>query len=222
MWCVRASLFYYHASPPYKPFFTNNPNDKNKLNGVCIYKHGDDESKTKWIRAGFQNVNIVPRCQITFQTNNNKIINVKIENKKDENSESIYTISLNEGEVEKITKEGEEVNNADCIEEINNTLFKDDINKVLIERIEDELDEQQKVVFDKIKEHLDLVKEKEAEKENNTKIIDKDINKEGGNENKNNTSKNTNINNETTCFGLYTNERGEKIWSCFGYDIPCL
>ena len=171
---------YYHISPPYKPFFMKNPNDNNKLNGVCIDKHGNDENKTKWIMACFRHDCAVPQCKITFQTDGgNKIKNVEIETAKDKNSKSTYTISLNdEGRVAQITKEGGEVNNADCIEEINNLLFKDDIFKVLRERIEDELDNQQKVVFDKIKEHLGNVEEKEAEKEDNTNIITKDINKD--------------------------------------------
>ena len=178
-----------HISPPYKPFFMKNPNDNNKLNGVCIYKHGNDKKKTKWIMACFKDqYTMPPRCKITFQTNeNNEITNVKIKTKKDINSsKSTYKISLdNEGRVEKITKKGGEENKDknNYNNEIKQLLFEDDINKVLIENIECELDNQQKVVFDKIKEHLGNVEEKEAEKEDNTNIITKDINKEGGSEN---------------------------------------
>ncbi|MBQ7552235.1 MAG: hypothetical protein IJT15_02185, partial [Rickettsiales bacterium] len=92
---------YRHVSPPYKPCFMNDKNDKNKLNGVCIYKHGKDEnedgkSKTKWIMACFKDDDTEPQCKITFKTDeNDKITNVEIETAKDRNGDkSIYTISL--------------------------------------------------------------------------------------------------------------------------------
>ena len=170
-----------YVSPPYKPFFMNNPNDHNNLNGVCIYKHGNDEKKTKWIMACFKNERTKPRCKITFQTNeNNKITDVEIETEQDSNSgKSIYAIYLNEaGKVIIITTKGKLDVKKNYAEEIKQLLFEDKIIKVLRERIEDELDNQQKVVFDKIKEHLGNVEEKEAEKEDNTNIITKDINKD--------------------------------------------
>ena len=206
--------YYKHTSLPYKPFFMNNPNDHNNLNGVCIYKHGNDKKKTKWIMACFEDDDMYSQCKITFKTNeNNEITDVKIKTEKDSNSKSTYTISLNdEGKVEQITKKGGEVNNADCIEEINNLLFKDDIFKVLRERIEDELDNQQKVVFDKIKEHLGVVKEEE----------NKEKNKEEEKVNINNKSADTNLDNTPKCFGSYTNKNGKKVYRCFGCDIPCL
>ena len=183
-----------------------NPNDNNNLNGVCIYKHGDDKKKTKWIMACFKNDYKKPQCKITFQTDGgNKIKNVEIETAKDKNSKSTYTISLNdEGRVAQITKKGGEVNNADCIEEINNLLFKDDMFKVLREN---ELDNQQKVVFDKIKNYLGVVKEEKKEEE---KV------------NINNKSADTNLDNTPKCFGSYTNKNGKKVYRCFGCDIPCL
>ena len=161
-----------HISPPYKPFFMTNKNDEGKLNGVCIYKHGNDEnedgkSKTKWIMACFKDNYTKPQCKITFQTDkNNKITNVKIKNKKDKNSKSTYTISLDEaGKVEQITKEGEEEEeNKDYKDEIKQLLFKDDINKVLIENIECELNGEQKKVFDKIKAHLGIKEEHDEKK----------------------------------------------------------
>ena len=100
------NYIHYHVSPPYKPFFMKNPNDNNKLNGVCIHKHGNDKKKTKWIMACFKGYFNWPKCKITFRTDGeNKITNVKIKTKKDSNSKSIYTISLNNktGKVEKIT-----------------------------------------------------------------------------------------------------------------------
>ena len=221
--------FHQRISPPYKPFFMKNTNDNNKLNGVCIYKHGDDKKKTKWIMACFKDDGIVPQCKITFKTNkNDKIKNVEIETAKDENSELTYTIFLNdEGRVEKITKNGKEVNNADCIEEINNLLFKDDMFKVLRERIEDEFDSQQKAVFDNIKAHLGDVKEekkdeekkgeekKEEEKKEEEK---KEENKEEEKVNINNKPADTNINNVPKCFGSYR-KNGKDVYRCFGVDI---
>ena len=159
-----------HISPPYKPFFMTNKNDDDKLNGVCIYKHGDDKKKIKWIMACFKDDCTKPQCKITFQTNeNNKITNVKIKNKKDKNSKSTYTISLDEaGKVEQITKKGEEEEeNKDknnYKDEIKQLLFEDDINKVLIENIECELNREQKKVFDKIKAHLGIKEEHDEKK----------------------------------------------------------
>ena len=213
------NFLWQHISLPYKPFFMKNPNDNNKLNGVCIYKHGNDKKKTKWIMACFEDDDMYSQCKITFKTNeNNEITDVKIKTEKDSNSKSTYTISLNdEGKVEQITKKGGEVNNADCIEEINNLLFKDDIFKVLRERIEDELDNQQKVVFDKIKEYLGIVKEekKEEEKKEEEK---KEENKEEEKVNINNKPADTNINNVPKCFGSYR-ENGKDVYRCFGVDI---
>ena len=149
---------YYHVSPPYKPFFMNNQHDNGKLNGVCIYKHGNDEnedgkSKTKWIMACFKDDGIVPQCKITFKTNkNDKIKNVEIETAKDENSELTYTISLNDkGEVDEITKAGNVDEDKNYAKEIEKLLFKDKTNKHLTENIEYELDSQQKQVWDSIK-----------------------------------------------------------------------
>ena len=183
-----------HVSPPYKPFFMKNPNDNNKLNGVCIDKHGNDENKTKWIMACFRHDCAVPQCKITFQTDGgNKIKNVEIETAKDKNSKSTYTISLNdEGRVAQITKEGGEVNNADCIEEINNLLFKDDIFKVLRERIEDEEENKEE--------------EKKEENKDEEKV------------NINNKPADTNINNVPKCFGSYR-KNGKDVYRCFGVDI---
>lgn len=154
-----------HRSPPYKPFFMTNKNDDDKLNGVCIYKHGDDKKKTKWIMACFKSDYTKPQCKITFQTNkNNKITNVDIETEKDENSKSTYTISLDEaGKVEQITKEDDD-ENKDYKDEIKQLLFEDDINKVLIENIECELNREQKKVFDKIKAHLGIKEEHDEKK----------------------------------------------------------
>ncbi|MBQ7552627.1 MAG: hypothetical protein IJT15_04255 [Rickettsiales bacterium] len=206
-----------------------NPNDSGKLNGVCIYKHGNDkneDSKTKWIMVCFKNPYIKPKCQITFKTNeNDKITNVEIETAKDSDSESTYTISLNEsGEVAQITK-GDEAENANknYAEEIKQLLFGGEINKVLTENIEYELDSQQKVVFDKIKEYLGVVEEKEENKENKkeekkkdkTDIVEKRVNI-------NNQTAGTNIDNIPRCFGSYIDENGKKGYRCFGVDIPCL
>ena len=170
----RFNDYYNHIFPPYKPFFIKNQYDNNKLNGICIYKHGDNKNKTKWIMVCFQNDNTVPQCTITFQTNeNNEITNVEIETAKDGNSESTYTISLNDnGDVAKITKAGEKDNQDKnhYNDEIKQLLFKDEINKNLTENIECELDSQQKAVFNKIKKHLGIVeeekKEENKEKEN--------------------------------------------------------
>ena len=195
--------FYYHLSPPYKPFFMTNKSDDDKLNGVCIYKHGNDKKKTKWIMACFKDNGIVPQCKITFQTNNNKIINVKIENKKDEDSESIYTISLNNGgQVEKITKEGEEYNQNKNYynNEIKQLLFENETNKVLIERIEDELDSQQKQVFDNIKEYLDI--EKDTKEENKDNTNNQNIINEKEEENENSSLQSNPINNPEAKYKL--------------------
>ena len=222
---------FHHASPPYKPFFTNSPNDKNKLNCVYIYKHGDDKSKKKWITAHFKD-----HCaSIQFQTNeNDKITNVEIENKKDSDSESTYTISLNNntGEVEKITKEGEEVNDAGY-KEINNLLFKDKINKHLTENIECELDNQQKVVFYKIKEYLlgiekDTKKEKKEKNKEEEKEKKEEDNKFNNTYNKiivnsiNNKQSNAGIKEANTrkLFDRYPAEDGRKYFSCGCFDIP--
>ena len=180
------NYFDQHISPPYKPVFMKDKNDDNKLNGVCICKHGDDEngddkSKTKWIMAGFRNEYIKPpRCKITFQTDGeNKITNVEIETKKYKNSKSIYTISLNDKEeVTKITKDNKEENANNDKEDIEKLLYKDEINKVLIERIEDELDEQQKVVFDTIKKHIGIKIEKDNKKDEEKKDEKKEEKKE--------------------------------------------
>ena len=185
-----------------------NQNDNGELNGVCIYKYGNDKSKTKWIMACFTDNVTYPQCKITFQTNennNNKITNVEIETEKDNNSKSTYTISLNDvGEAEQITKKGEEDANKNYAEEIKQLLFKDDINKVFIERIEDEFDSQQKVVFDNIKNYLGVVKEED---------IANDIS---------NQQSNTNLKavNTRKWFGRYKAEDGSERFSCGCFDIP--
>ena len=207
-----------HASPPYKPYFMNNPNDENKLNGVCIYKHGYDEGKTKWIMACFKNSYIMPKCQITFQTDENyKITNVEIETAKDENSESIYTIFLNESGVVKITKKGGE--SVDDADEIKQLLFEDKTNKVLTENIEYELDSQQKAVFDTIKKHIGIKIEKDNKKDEGNKDEEKEKKEEADINNK---PAETNMDDAPKCFGSYTNKNGEKVYRCFGCDVPCL
>ena len=203
---------YYHASPPYKPFFMKNQNDNDKLNGVCIYKHGKDENedsknKTKWIMACFNDDDTEPQCKITFKTDeNDKITNVEIETAKDRNGDkSIYTISLNDkGQVGQITKKGEEGKDAYYIEEINNLLFKDETNKHLTENIECELDNRQKQVFDKIKEYLGVVKEED--------IADNITNQQS----------NTGLKEANTrkWFGRYTDTDGHKYFSCCCFNIP--
>ena len=231
------NTWYHLASPPYKPYFMKNPNDNNNLNGVCIYKHGNDENNTKWIMACFRNGITVPQCKITFQTNeNNKITNVDIETKKNKNSKSIYTISLDEaGQVKKITKEGEDDENKDknnYNNEIKQLLFKDDINKVLIENIECELDEQQKQVFDTIKKHIGIKIEKDNKKEEEKKgeggnkeekkeeeENKKEEDEKNDNKNKNNNFPDTNLDNIPKCCGLYTDKNGKKVYRCFGCDI---
>ena len=150
--------------PARKPFFMKNPNDNDKLNGVCIYKCGNKNEEC--ITACFKDRFTKPKCEITFKTDeNNKITNVEIET----DGESTCTISLNKaGNVEKITKRSIEVNDAGY-KEINNLLFKDETHKHLTENIECELDSQQKAVFDEIKKYIGVdekVEEKKKEEEN--------------------------------------------------------
>ena len=225
--------FHNHTSPPYKPFFMKNKNDDNKLNGVCIYKHGDaenrdDKSKTKWIMACFKNDDTEPQCKITFQTNEyDKITNVEIKTEECRNSESIYTISLNEaGKVKNITKKGEEQNaSKDYRGKIKKLLYGDKINKVFIERIEDELNSQQKEIFENIKQYIGVVKEENKEEENkekeekqydNTEIISKDIKKEE--EKKDDSTKiiSKDIKKEEE------ENKDNSIWNCCGLDLSCL
>ena len=75
-----------------------------------------------------------------------------------------------------------------------------------MERIEDELDSQQKAVFNKIKNYPYVVKEEE----------------EGEEANINNQTAKTNMDNIPRCFGSYIDENGKKGYRCFGVDIPCL
>ena len=232
------NFLWQHISLPYKPFFMKNPNDNNKLNGVCIYKHGDDKKKTKWIMACFKDDCTKPQCKITFQTNeNNKITNVEIENKKDSNGKSTYTISLNNktGKVAQITKKGEVDANKNYAEEIKQLLFEDKINKVLIDRIEDELDNQQKVVFDKIKEYLGVVKEEKKEEETKEEKKEEEIKekeKEEKEENKDiniNDKSNNIINNETDNqnqnnngkSGIANNECSQCLKSIWPFSLCC-
>ena len=209
----------FHLSLPYKPYFMNNQNDNGKLNGVYIYKYGDDEEKAKWIMACFKNTLNMPTCQITFKTNEtDKIKNVEIETAKDENNESTYTISLNdEGEVEQITKKGGE--SGGYVDEIKQLLFKDETNKVLTENIEYELDSQQKAVFDTIKKHIGIKIEKDNKKEEENKDEEKEKKEEADINNK---PAETNMDDAPKCFGSYTNKNGEKVYRCFGCDVPCL
>ena len=230
--------WYHLASPPYKPYFMKNPNDNDNLNGVCIYKHGNNKNKTKWIMACFGNGITVPQCKITFQTNeNNKITNVDIETKKNKNSKSTYTISLDEaGQVKKITKEGEEEEeeeNKDYKDEIKQLLFEDDINKVLIENIEYELDNQQKVVFDTIKKHIGIKIEKDNKKEEEKK--GEEGNKEEKKEEEENKDININdksnniINNETNNqnqnnngkSGIANNECSQCLKNIWPFSLCC-
>ena len=172
-WICEVSNFNsiaYHAFPPYKPFFMKNQSDGGgNLNGVCICKHGNNEGKTKWIKACFGDKHMVPRCKIQFQTDkDDKITNVEIKTKKNSyrTSKSMYTIYLDDKEeVTKITKNHEEENANDYKEDIKELLYKDEINKVLIERIEDELNSQQKEVFEKIKKYIGVNKKEEKEEE---------------------------------------------------------
>ena len=187
--CEVLSFNYFNQliSPPYKPFFINNQNDNNKLNGVCIYKYGDDQSKTKWITAYFKNDETEPKCKITFRTDeNDKIKNVEIKLCKNIYSETTYTISLNDkGEVKK--NQDENYYDYEIKKQTKKLLFEDDTIKVLREMIENELNSEQKKVFDNIKKYLCLEKDtKEEKKEDSTNIITQDINninKKGENEN---------------------------------------
>ena len=229
---------YSHTHPPYKPYFMYNENACDPLKGVCIYNGLNDEKNKKWIKACFIADFLEPQCEITFQTNEkDNITKVEIENKKDKNSgRSTYTISLNdEGQVEKITKKGEVDANKNYAEEIKQLLFEDKINKVLIDRIEDELDNQQKVVFDKIKEYLGVVKEEKKEEETKEEKKEEEIKekeKEEKEENKDiniNDKSNNIINNETDNqnqnnngkSGIANNECSQCLKSIWPFSLCC-
>ena len=220
------------AYPPYKPYFMYNENDWKALNGVlhkslndkdwkalngvCVRKSVIDKENTQWIEACCRAPLVRPQCKITFQkneTDNNKITNVKIETEENENSKSTYTISLDDkGQVTKITKEGEELNKENYIEEINKPLFKDNINKHLTENIECELDDQQKVVFDTIKKHIGIKIEKDNKKEEESENGEvKEI--------KNNQATYSFCGVHNNCMGTPVDENSNITFHCFCCDI---
>ena len=185
--------------PPDTPFFSKYFNDcnHNEVSGVVMEKSicTDITNKTsEKISSTLDDLGQYHKIEFTFnkQEQNNNINNVLVMCSKEKHTTAQqYNISFKEdGDVDKITIEGQGVQENECKNFLKKMLSKqdDEINKNLIENIECELDREQKKVFDKIKAHLGVVKEKEKEEKN------KEEEKEEKKEDLNN-SKDTNINN---------------------------
>ena len=171
--------------PPIKQHFIQD--SENNVCGIEISKDLVNEEKQNIsIKAMFSTIagsSITIAFNRPSKTSNINEVVVEYKNIKD-NKTNIFTISLQEDNtITEITKNNSTGNTQTIQQELKNLLFDDEINKYLTENIECELDSQQKVVFDKIKNYLGVVKEEKEEKKedlNNSKnaninINDKDI-----------------------------------------------
>ena len=202
-----------HTFPPAKPYFSK----KNNIMGIGLYRDYNTIS-CGWTRKHDDSIMHTINMHFYIHKNKdaeNKEVVVIIDDGWFEYKKQ-YTISLNEeGEVQSITKEGEDNNNKDYKDEIKKLLYEEDLYKHLIENIELELDEEQRQVWSNIRKHLGvdneenkIKEESEKEGEEDRKLVEKEYN--------DNKKKNINGTNNNKGYGE-DKEKGADKCNC-----PCL